>query len=86
MMTKFDKDMYVKMRLKKDEPLSNLGKRTVCVTGKGPPATPGALVALAVTGTEVMGIASLATSVEEILTPTSKRPRLESKGKEKADS
>ena len=86
MSTKFNKDMYAKMRSKKDELLSNLGKRIVCVIEKGPPATPGALVALTVTGTEVTRIASPATSVEEILTPTSKKPRLEGKGKEKADS
>ena len=85
-MTKFNKDMYAKMRSKKDEPLSNLGKSTVRVTGMGPPATPGALVAPAVPGTEVMKTASPTTSVEEIPTPTSKRPRLEGKGKEKADS
>ena len=86
MTTKFNKDIYTKMRLKKDEPLSNLGKRTVSVTGKGPPTTPGTLVAPAIIGIKVTRIASLATSVEEIPTPTSKRPRLEGKGKEKADS
>ena len=58
MMTKFNKDMYVKMRSKKDEPLSNLGKRTIHVIGKGPPITP------TIPGTEVTRIASPATSVE----------------------
>ena len=86
MANKFDKDMYVKMRSKKDESLSNLGKRIVRVTEKGPPATPGVLVALVVTGTEVTRTGSLTTSVKEIPTPTSKRPCLEGKGKEKADS
>ena len=32
----FNQDMYAKMRSKKNEPLSNLGKRTVRVTGKCP--------------------------------------------------
>ena len=36
MMTKFNLDMYAKMRSKKNEPPSNLGKRTMCITGKGP--------------------------------------------------
>ena len=40
MTTKFNKDMYAKMRSKKDEPLSNLGKKTVRVTGKGPAPNP----------------------------------------------
>ena len=74
MANKFDKDMNVKMRSKKDESLSNLGKRTVRITEKGPPATPGVLIALVVTGTKVMRTGSLTTSVEEIPTPTSKRP------------
>ena len=86
MMTKFNKDMYAKMRSKKDEPLSNLGKRTVRVTRMGPPTTLGALVAPAVPGTKVTKTASPTTSVEEIPTPTSKRPRLVGKGMEKADS
>ena len=84
--TKFNKDMYAKMRLKKDESLSNLGKRTVRITGKGPSATPSALIAPTVTGTKVTRPGSPATYVEEIPTPTSKRSRLEGKGKEKADS
>jgi len=73
MMTKFNKDMYAKMRTKKDELLSSLGKRTVHITGKGPLATSPASVTLIVSGTKTMRMASLATSVEEILTPDSKR-------------
>ena len=34
MTTKFNKDMYAKMRSKKYEPLSNIGKKWVCVTGR----------------------------------------------------
>ena len=80
MTTKFNQDMYVKMRLKKNEPLSNLGKRTVRVVGKGPAVTP------IIPGIESMRTASLATSVEEISTPISKKPHLADKGNEKADS
>ena len=40
MMTKFNKDMYAKIRSKKDEPLSSIGKKGVRVTGKGPSVTP----------------------------------------------
>ena len=86
MTTKFNQDMYAKMRSKKNEPLSNLGKRTMCVTGKGPPVTPAAPVAPTVLGTDTMRTASPATLVEEFTTPISKRPRLTNKGKEKADS
>ena len=39
MTTKFNKDMYAKMRSKKDEPLSNIRKKGVHVTGKGPSVT-----------------------------------------------
>ena len=80
MMTKFNQDMYAKMRSKKNEPLSDLGKRTVRIVGKGPLVTP------AVLDTRTMRTASSATSVEEIATPISKKPRLADKGKEKADS
>ena len=74
MITKFNKDMYAKMRSKKDEPLSSLGKRTVCIIGKGPLVTPPASVTPIVSGTEIVRTTSPATSVEEILTSTSKRP------------
>ena len=76
--------MYAKMRSKKNEPLSNLGKRTVRVTGKGPPTISSALVSLVVLSTETTRTAFPATSVEEIPTPISKRPRLTDK--EKVDS
>ena len=36
MTTRFNKDMYAKMRSKKDEPLANIGKKGVRITGKGP--------------------------------------------------
>ena len=86
MMTKLNKDMYARMKTKKDEQLSNLGKRTVRVIGKGPSITPPAYVIPIVFDTETARTASLATSVEEILTPASKRSSVTDKGKEKADS
>ena len=81
MTTKFNKDMYAKMRLKKDEPLSSLGKKTMRVTGKGPAPTPPSTahpIASKTTRT-----ASPATSLEEIPTPGSKRQRMSGKEKEK---
>ena len=86
MKTKFNKDMYAKMRMKKDEPLSSLGKRTVHVTGKGPLVTLPASSTPIVSDTETMRTTSPATSAEKILTPTSKRQRVTEKGKKKADS
>ena len=40
MMTRFNKDMYAKMRSKKDEPLANIGKEGVRIMGKGPSVRP----------------------------------------------
>ena len=85
MMTKFNKDMYTKMRSKKDEPLSNIGQKTVHVTGKGPSVVPAASVTPVVSGAETMRTTSPSTSVKELPTPVSKRPRLFDKEKEKAD-
>ena len=67
------------MRFKKNEPLSNLEKRTVRVVEKRVFVTP------ATSGTETMRTASLATSIEEF-TPIRKKPWVVDKGKEKADS
>ncbi|KAK9999010.1 hypothetical protein SO802_018613 [Lithocarpus litseifolius] len=78
MMTKFNQDMYTKMRAKKNEPLSTLGKRRVRVVDQGLPA------ALAANVTVPTRVASLATSVEEI-TLLKKKARVV-KGKEKASS
>ena len=83
MTTKFNKDMYAKMRSKKDEPLSNIGKKTICVTGKGPSVSPLVSVNPIVSIIETMKTASPATLVEEIPTPGSKRPRVSGKEKEK---
>ena len=83
MMTKFNKDMYTKMRLKKDKSLSNIGKKTVRVTRKGPSITPSASVTPIVFVTKTTRTASPTTSVEELPTPVSKRSCLSNKEKEK---
>ena len=84
MTTKFNKDMYAKMRSKKDEPLSNLGKKAVRVTGKGPASMPLSIVPSL--PSETTRTASPTVSIEEIPTPGSKRPRVVGKGKEKTDT
>ena len=84
-MTKFNKDMYAKMRAKKDEPLSNIGKKMVCITGRGSPAVPATSITPVAFGAETTRTASPSTSIEEFLTPVSKSPRLSSKEKEKVD-
>ena len=84
MTTKFNKDMYAKMRSKKDEPLSNLGKKAVRVTGKGPASMPLSIVPSI--ASETTRIASPTVSIEEIPTPGFKRPRVVGKGKEKTDT
>ena len=83
MTTRFNKDMYAKMRSKKDEPLANIGKKGVRVTGKGPSILPATDATPIVSGVENVQTASLATSIEEIPTPSSKRQRVSGKEKEK---
>ena len=78
-MTKFNQDMYAKMRAKKNEPLSHLGKRVVHVVEKGVSITPATSVP------DVMRTASPITSVEQI-TPHLKKQHVANKGKEKAGS
>ena len=86
MTTKFNKDIYAKMRSKKDELLSNIGKKTVRDIRKDPSITPFASVTPIVSITETMRVASPTTSVEELPTPVSKRLRMSNKEKEKVDS
>ena len=83
MTTRFNKDMYAKMRSKKDEPLANIGKKVVCVTGKGPSVFLATDATPIVSGVENVRTASPATSVEEIPTPSSKRQRVSGKEREK---
>ena len=85
MTTKFNKDMYAKMRAKKDEPLSNIGKKTVRITGRGSPTVLATSITPVTSGAETTRTASPSTSIEEVPTPASKRPRLSSKEKEKVD-
>ena len=86
MTTKFNKDMYAKIRAKKDEPLSNIGKKTVRITGRGSPAVPATSITPIAFGAETTRMASPSTSIEELPTPASKRPHLSSNKKEKVDS
>ena len=73
MTTTFNKDMYANMRSKKDEPLANIGKKGVRITGKGPSVLPSADATPIVSRVESLSVASLATSVEAIPTLSSKR-------------
>ena len=73
------------MRAKKDEPLSNIGKKTVRITGKGPSAVLATSITPIVSSTKTTRMASPSTSIEELPTPVSKRPRFSRKEKEKAD-
>ena len=82
MTTKFNKDMYARMRNKKDEPLSAIGTKFVRITDRGTPI----LAALPSSPTSVpAGTASPTPSVEE-LTPHNKRLRVGDKQKERVDS
>ena len=72
MTTKFNKDMYAKMRVKKDEPLSNIGKKTVRIMGRGSPAIPDASITPITSGAETTRMASPSTSIEELPTLASK--------------
>ena len=86
MTTKFNKDMYAKMRSKKDEPLSSIGKKGVRVTGKGPFVTPVTSATPLVSAIETVRTASPTTSVKDILTPSSKRVRTLGRERERVDS
>ena len=66
MMTRFNKDMYAKMRSKKDEPLASIGKKGVRITGKSSSVLPSADATPIVSGVENVRAASPATSGEEI--------------------
>ena len=83
MTTRFNKDMYAKMRSKKDEPLANIGKKVVRVTGRGPSVLLATDATPIVSEVENVWMASPATSVEEIPTPSSTRQRVSGKEKEK---
>ena len=72
MTTKFNKDMYARIRNKKDEPLSAIGTKFVRITDRGAPI----LATLPSSPTSVpAGTASLTPLVKE-LTPRNKRLRV----------
>ena len=82
MTTKFNKDMYARMRNKKDEPLSAIRTKFVRITNRGAPI----LAVLPSSPTSVpAGTTSPTPSIEE-LTPRNKRLRVGDKQKEKVDS
>ena len=85
MTTKLNKDMYTKMRAKKDEPLLNIGKKMVRITEKGPFVVPVASVTPVVSSAETTRTASPSTLIDELSNLISKRPRLSDREKEKAD-
>ena len=81
MTTKFNKDMYARMRGKKDEPLSALGTKFVRITDRG-----ALILALPSSPTSAPArSASPTPSVEEV-PPRNKRLRAREKQKEKVDA
>ena len=82
MTTKFNKDMYARMRGKKDEPLSALGTKSVRIMDRGAPI----LMAFPSSPTSVPAGVVLPTPSVEELTPLNKRLRVGEKQKEKVDS
>ena len=83
MTTKFNKDMYARMRNKKDEPLSAIGTKSVRITNRGVlilatlPSSPTSMPA---------GTAASPTPSVEDLTPRNKRLRVGDKQKVKVNS
>ena len=82
MTTKFNKDMYARMRGKKEEPLSTIGTKSVCITDRG------VLILSALPSSPTSALARDASptpSIEEV-PPRNKRLRAGEKQKEKVDS
>ena len=82
MTTKFNKDMYARMRNKKDEPLSAIRIKFVCITDRGIPI----LAAFPSSPTSVPIRTASPTPLVEEFTPCNKRLRVGDKQKEKVDS
>ena len=85
MTTKFNKDMYAKIKGKKNEPLSNIGQKTLRITNKEKEKEK----EVAERGSSTLTLdegwtASPAISIEEVLAP--KRWKMGDKGKEKVGS
>lgn len=79
MTTKFNQEMYAKIKARKNRPLLSLGKKVVRVVKKGTPITPTTSIP------KVTRTAFPSTSLEEI-TPCPKRQRTAGKGKKKVGS
>ena len=83
MMSKFNKDMYAKIKGKKNEPLSSIGQKTLSITDKEKEKE--IVERGSSTSTLDEGrVASLAVSIEEV--PAPKRRKMGYKGKEKIGS
>ena len=82
MTTKFNKDMYARMRGKKDEPLSAIGTKSVRITDRGVLI----LSALPSSPTSAPARGASPTSLVEEVPPRNKRLRAWEKQKEKVDS
>ena len=82
MTTKFNKDMYARMRNKKDKPLSTIGTKSVRITDRGALI----LVALLSSPTSVPAEAASPTPSVKELTPRNKRLKVGEEQKEKVDS
>ena len=82
MTTKFNKDMYARMRGKKDEPLSAIGTKSVRITDRGVSI----LVALSSSPTSALARGATPTPTVEEVPPHNKKLRAREKQKEKVDS
>ena len=82
MTTKFNKDMYARMRGKKDKPLSALGTKSIRITDRAIPI----LAALPSSPTSASARGASLTPLVEELPPRNKRLRVGEKQKEKVDS
>ena len=82
MTTKFNKDMYARMRGKKDEPLSALWTKSIRITNRGVPI----LTVLPSSPTPAPARGASATLSMEEVPPCNKRLRVGEKQKEKVDS
>ena len=82
MTTKFNKDMYARMKGKKDKPLFAIGTKSVCITDRGVPIL--SALPSSPTSAPARGV-SPTPSVEEV-PPRNKRLRVREKQKEKVDS
>ena len=82
MTTKFNKDMYARMKGKKDKPLFAIGTKSVRITDRGVPIL--SALPSSPTSAPARGV-SPTSSVEEV-PPCNKRLRAGEKQKEKVDS